>query len=99
MKICFSRLSPYKKFKGVYSNGDIVDLDEKTALEYVNSLLAFEIKDVKDEERAKAIKKQTEMNEIRRLRVLKRSQGKVEDMKKSLNMHATFLNSFKRKER
>jgi len=83
----------------VYSNGDIVDLDEKTALEYVNSLLAFEVKDAKDEKRAKAVKKQTEINELRRLRVLKRSQGKIEDMKKSLNRHTTFLNSFERKER
>lgn len=73
MKICFNRLSPYRKFQGLYSNGDVVDLDEKTALEYINSNLAFEVNSFEAKKRVDAVKKQTKMNEIRRLKILSKN--------------------------
>lgn len=70
MKICFNRLSPYEKFEGKYSNGDVVEIDDNLAKSYIASLLAFEIKDEETENRANLVKKQTEKNKLRRLKAI-----------------------------
>lgn len=70
MKICFNRLSPYGKFEGKYSNGDVVETDDNLAKSYIDSMLAFEVKDEETKNRANFVKKQVEKNKLRRLQAI-----------------------------
>lgn len=75
MKICFNSLGPKSSVtlgNKIYKNGSSIDVDDEIAKAFIDCKLAFEIKNLEDENEVIAIQRLDQKNVKKRNEILKK---------------------------